>query len=287
MEYILITSAYNEEKYIQKTIESVIKQKTLPLQWIIINDNSTDNTEKIIQKYLEIPFITYVNYENPERYVSSLGRVSKRVVACVNEAIGHIKNNNFDCIGILDADISFNENLFTELLQKFTANCKLGLGGGFIYNVIGNKKWSYFTKSELVGGPLQLFRKECWEEIGGLYPGGHHDYYAVVSSKMHGWDVRSFSDLEILHLKNASVSDRSQIKAKFHLGQMDYVCGEMFIYSFIRAVSLIRSKPVIIGSILRVVGYLYAFSRRIPKQVPDELKTFLRKEQIKKILSRH
>jgi len=286
MEYILITSAYNEEKYIQKTIESVIKQKTLPLQWIIINDNSTDNTESIIQKYIEIPFITYIHYQNHENYISDLGKVSKRVVSCVNEALRHIKYTNYDCIGILDADTSFNENLFTVLLQKFTDNRKLGLGGGFIYNVKGNKKWSYFTKPGLVGGPLQLFRKECWDEIGGLYPGGHHDYFAVVSSKMHGWDVRSFRDLEILHLKNASVSDRSQIKTKFYLGQMDYVCGELFIYSFIRAVILIRSKPVLIGSIFRVFGYLYAFLRNVPKQVPDNLKSFLRKEQLKRIFSR-
>lgn len=284
MNYILITSAYNEEKYIRKTIESVLQQKLLPLQWIIVNDDSIDGTEKIIQEYLEIaPFISYIHFKNPTKFSSNLGKVSKRVVACVNEAIRHIKHT-YDYIGILDADISFKDELFAKLLQNFSDNKYLGLGGGYIYNVSGNKKWSYFTKPELVGGPLQLFRKECWEQIGGFYPGGHHDYYAVASCKMCGWEVRSYSELEILHLKNASVSGKSQIKAKFHLGQMDYVCGESFLYSLVRAITLVKSKPVLLGSIVRIAGYLHSAIRRIPKQVPEVLKSYLKHEQLKKIL---
>jgi hypothetical protein len=100
---------------------------------------------------------------------------------------------------------------------------------------------------------------------------------------MHGWEVRSFSDLEINHHKHASTAGRSQIRAKFHLGCMDYVCGEMFLYSVIRALSLINKKPVVIGFIIRLAGYLFAVVTRKPQQIPVELKTYLRKEQVHKI----
>ena len=134
-----------------------------------------------------------------------------------------------------------------------------------------------------VGGANQLFRRECWDQIGGLYPGGHHDYYAVVSSRMNGWGVRSFSDLEIYHHKHASAVGRSQIRAKFHLGCMDYVCGELFVYSLFRAISLINKKPIVIGCFLRITGYLYAMITRKPQQIPKNLKLYLRKEQVNKL----
>ena len=49
--YYLVTAAHNEENYIEKTIVSVLNQKKKPLLWIILNDGSTDDTEKIIKCY--------------------------------------------------------------------------------------------------------------------------------------------------------------------------------------------------------------------------------------------
>lgn len=283
MKYILITPTYNEEKYIRGTIESVIRQEKKPEQWVIVSDGSTDRTDSIIKEYLvHNEFITFVRYENPEKITSRLGRVSKKVVACVNEGLKYVKTD-YELIGILDSDVTFKSDLFAGLIRKFQENEMLGLAGGFIYNVTGEKRWPYFMNADTVGGVNQLFRRKCWEQIGGLYSGGHHDYYAVVSCRMHGWEVRSFPDLELDHHKHASTAGRSQIKAKFHLGCMDYVCGELFLYSFIRALSLINKRPVLIGFLLRITGYLFAFTTRKPQQIPTNLKTYLRREQIKKL----
>lgn len=99
-----------------------------------------------------------------------------------------------------------------------------------IYNINNNLTWGYFTNRNIVGGPIQFFRKKCWKEIGGFYKyGGHQDYFAVVKCRMKNWEVESFPELIVLHHKNASLPGKSQIKAKFHLGQMDRVCGELFI----------------------------------------------------------
>jgi biofilm PGA synthesis N-glycosyltransferase PgaC len=281
MDYVLITSAYNEAKYISKTIESVVQQKHLPLQWIIVSDNSTDGTNDIIKEYaLKYPLISFVLYKNQAVIKSSLGRVSKRVVACVREGMKYI-TVNYDYIGFIDADISFDAYLFDTLLKKFEENTRLGLGGGYVYNVYGDKKYPYFVFPGQVSGALQFFRKECWNQIGGYYPGGHHDYFAVKSCMMHNWEVRSFEDLEILHFKNISSLGANRLKIGFYLGQMDYICGELFIYAFLRAVSQITHKPFLLGSCMRVAGYIYSSFTRTPKQVPANLLKFLRKEQVK------
>ena len=49
LKYVLITSARNEEAYIEKTIKSVISQTILPKKWVMVSDGSTDRTEEIIQ----------------------------------------------------------------------------------------------------------------------------------------------------------------------------------------------------------------------------------------------
>ena len=102
MKYILITPTYNEEKYVRGTIESVIHQKIKPEQWIIVSDSSTDNTDHIIKKYLDQnDFITFVRFSNPDKFTTGLGRVSKKVVACVGEGLKHVTKNDYDLIGIL------------------------------------------------------------------------------------------------------------------------------------------------------------------------------------------
>jgi len=50
--YVLITPARNEEAFIEKTLQSVIKQTILPAKWVIVNDGSTDATSSIVRPYL-------------------------------------------------------------------------------------------------------------------------------------------------------------------------------------------------------------------------------------------
>lgn len=280
MKYILITPAYNEENYIENTIRSVITQSVLPIEWVIVSDGSTDKTNEIVMDYsIKHSFVKLYRHTNDDPEKTRLGRIARRVVSCINKGFEIIERKDYQFFGCLDADVSFNESYYESLMKKFDKNSRLGLGGGFIYNVSPEKKWPYFTKSNLVGGPVQFFRRECWEDIGGYIPGGHQDYFAVASCRMKGWKVQSFPDLEVYHHKHASAAGRSQIKAKYHLGCMDYVCGDTFLFSFLRSISNVNKKPFLIGSILRILGYLSTALRNEPKQVTPELGMFLKKEQ--------
>ena len=49
--YVLITPAYNEGRFIGKTIESVLAQTRRPLRWVIVDDGSTDDTWEIVRRY--------------------------------------------------------------------------------------------------------------------------------------------------------------------------------------------------------------------------------------------
>jgi biofilm PGA synthesis N-glycosyltransferase PgaC len=59
--YVLITPACNEEKLIEHTLKSVVKQTVLPVKWVIVSDGSTDRTEEIVESYTEqYPWIELV-----------------------------------------------------------------------------------------------------------------------------------------------------------------------------------------------------------------------------------
>ena len=53
IKYIIISPVRNEEKNIEKTIQSVLSQTIKPIQWIIVDDGSSDKSSDIVEKYLK------------------------------------------------------------------------------------------------------------------------------------------------------------------------------------------------------------------------------------------
>ena len=186
--YVLITPARNEELSIERTIQSVIAQTVLPKKWVIVSDGSTDKTDEIIKKYLQknlwIEFIRMP--EHRDRHFAAK-------VQCFEAGYERMKGVDFGIIGNLDADISFDEGYFEFLLSKFAEDPKLGVAGTPF--VEDGKHYDYsFTNIEHVSGACQLFRRECFEEIGGYIPikGGGIDWVAVTTARMKGWKTRTF-----------------------------------------------------------------------------------------------
>ena len=56
-EMTVVTTTYNQEKYIEQCVKSILSQKTnFKYQLIVSNDKSTDKTEEILKKLTkEIP----------------------------------------------------------------------------------------------------------------------------------------------------------------------------------------------------------------------------------------
>ena len=94
----VILSAYNEEKFIRKAIESVINQTLKDIEIIIINDGSTDSTLSIINGYAnEDSRIVVVDQEN-----IGLGAARNK----------GMKMANGEYITFLDGDDWFREDAF-------------------------------------------------------------------------------------------------------------------------------------------------------------------------------
>lgn len=279
MTYVLITPARNEASFIELTIKSMIAQTLPPLKWVIVSDGSTDGTDDIVRKYLpDYSWMELVRTpERKERHFAGK-------VMAFNAGYGKMKGLNYDIIGNLDADISFDETYFEFLMSKFAENEKLGVGGTPF--VESGKHYDFrFASTDHVSGACQLFKKACFEEIGGYMPikGGGIDWTAVTTARMKGWQTRTFTEKTCEHHRQIGTGNDSALKSNFKYGQKNYALGGHPMWQIFRSVYLMAKKPFIIGGMLYLAGYSWAFLSRKEKTISPELMKFHRGEQMQRL----
>jgi glycosyltransferase involved in cell wall biosynthesis len=274
--YVLITPARNEADFIEQTIQSVIRQTVLPLKWVIVSDGSTDGTDDIVKKYVRNhPWIELVRMpERNERHFAG-----KVYAFCAGyEKINGLK---YDIIGSVDADISFDPDYIDFLLEKFSQDPALGVAGTPFRE--GTVQYDYrYSRKEHVSGACQLFRKECFESIGGYVPlkAGAIDLTAVVTARMKGWKTETFTGMACTHHRPMGSAKHRFIKATFRSGYYDYPMGVHPLWQLFRSIYQMSRKPYVFGGSLLLAGYLWAMLKRVPTPVSMEFVHFRRNEQM-------
>jgi glycosyltransferase involved in cell wall biosynthesis len=281
MKYVLITSARNEQAFIAKTLESVVAQAQLPERWIIVDDGSTDDTAAIAAPYAEkFPWIVLVR--NPRRE----GRNFASKANNVNGALKQIENLDFDLLGNLDADTSFGPDYMEFLMGKFTEDPKLGVAGTpFTQDGGYDSTRDSFEGENYVAGPIQLFRRQCWSDIGGYIanPAGGVDWIAVMMARMKGWNVRSFDDKRYHHHRSMGTAGRSDVAALFSYGQKDYYLGNSPIWQLFRVTYRLAKKPYVAGGLALFCGFCWAALSRTKRPISNDLLRFHRADQMRKL----
>lgn len=277
LKYALITPARNEEEFIEKTIKSVINQTILPVKWIIVSDGSTDNTDEIIKKYVrEYAWIEFVRMpEREERHFA--GKVH-----AFNAGYEKTQKVEYDIISSLDADISFGPKYFEFLLKKFAEIPELGVAGTPFRE--GEIQYNYqFSRKEHVSGACQLFRKECFEAIGGYMPlkAGAIDLTAVVTARMRGWRTETFTNKYCVHHRKMGTEGSNMLVAAFKSGYGDFPMGVHPIWQLLRSIYQMTRKPIVIGGMMLLFGYCWALIKHVKPPVSNDFIRFRRKEQLR------
>jgi glycosyltransferase involved in cell wall biosynthesis len=291
--YILMTAAHNEARFLPDTIESVLAQTVRPRAWIIVSDKSTDETDRIAAAAAEAhSFIRFLRFENPlPRSPYPMGGISWKKVSALRAGLAtlgeaYADRDAWDYLGNLDADVTFAPDYFATLMARMQASPNLGMVGGFIYHSSDGREWPYFVNPEVVGGPSQFFRRAAWEQIDGYVPWGQEDAIAQIMMRMHGWRVRSFDDLRILHHKTAKEKSRNPLRGKFHTGEMERAMGYHPLYAAAKCVGNLRKRPVILGSLFQFSGYAWAAWKNLRTELPADVVAFNRRQQLQSLRNR-
>lgn len=274
--YVLVTPARNEAAFIEQTIRSVAQQTILPLKWIIVDDGSTDGTGEIIAKWArEHAWLERI--ATPPREERHFAGKARALMAAYEQ----LRSVPHDAVGSLDADISFDDpELFGFLLSKFMENPRLGIAGVPFRE--GNVQYDYrFSRREHVSGACQLFRRDCFEAIGGYVPleMGAIDLVANVTARMKGWQTETFPEKFCVHHRVMGTAKDHIVRAHFKSGVGDYRVGVHPLWQMARSIYQMSRRPFFIGGFLLLTGYLWAFLTRMPKAVSREFVHFRHREQ--------
>jgi biofilm PGA synthesis N-glycosyltransferase PgaC len=279
MNYVLITPAHNEAAFIEKTLDSVVAQTRLPERWVIVDDGSTDDTAKIVKRYTaRCPWMELVR-RPPHANRSFAGKVH-----AFNAGLERVSSIDFEVIGNLDADLSFDPDYLEFLMERFSEDPELGVAGTpFTEDGGYDSARDSFEGEKHVAGGCQLFRRRCFEDVGGYVPNaaGGIDWIAVTTARMKGWKTRSFAKKRFHHYRTLGTAERSTWAASFSYGEKDYYLGGSPLWQLFRVVYRSTKQPLDGAALFS--GYLCAAIRRIKRPVTSELMRFHRREQMRKL----
>ena len=279
-DYVLVTPAHNEADLIEQTIRSVVAQTVLPKRWVIVSDGSTDGTDEIVRRWQEgRPWLELVTL--PPRHE----RHFAAKVLAFRAGYERLAGLTFDIVGNVDADVSFEPDYFAYLLQQFEADPGLGVAGTHYIEGGFHSFHDSYINVQHVNGQIQMFRRRCFDDIGGYVPikGGGIDWVAVTTARMKGWRTYSFGDRVFHHHRKMGTAGGSELQARFHYGKKDYVLGGHPLWQVARSVFQIVKRPYVVGGVALLAGYVWCWIGGHDRPVSRELMAFHRGEQLARL----
>jgi biofilm PGA synthesis N-glycosyltransferase PgaC len=279
--YVLVTPVRDEEQYITVTVESVASQTILPREWVIVNDGSKDKTGQIIDEYArQYPWIRAVHRQDRGYRKWGAG-----IIEAFYAGFDALTCTDWEFMGKLDGDLSFEPDYFESMWERFAGNARLGIAGGYLYHLDGGVKTIEGHPAFHVRGGAKIYRRACWDVLGGLWVGPGSDTADEVKANMLGWTTRSFQDLEIQHHRwtGAAYGRWGGIVKN---GKTDYVSGYHPLFELAKACARLIQRPYVLGSVGLIYGYVQASLERIPRVDDPQLIQYLRRQQMAKLTGR-
>ncbi len=277
MKYYIVIPAYNEAKFISKTLDSLSAQTILPKKVVVVNDNSTDATAEIVKAFAKShSWVSFVNKTSEAIHLPG-----SKVIQAFQKGLETL-DEDYDVIVKLDADLILPQNYFEIILNIFNADEKIGMAGGFAY-IEKDGKWllENLTDKDHIRGAFKAYRKECFKEIGGLKPAMGWDTVDELLAKFYGWKVVTDEALKVKHLKPTGANyDKT---ARYKQGEAFYTLGYGFTIAAIASAKLaiMKKKPLLFFDYLR--GFWKAKSDKKPLLVTAEQANFIQEYRLKKM----
>jgi poly-beta-1,6-N-acetyl-D-glucosamine synthase len=277
--YTVITPVRDEEKYIENVFKSMISQQVIPTEWIIIDDGSTDKTGSIVDGYSsKYKWIRVIHRKDRGFRKSGNG-----VVDAVNEGLHSLSTSDWEFLVKLDGDLSFGPDYFKKCFQHFVDEPALGIGGGDIYHDVEGKLILEKNPAFHVRGATKIYRKACWNALGGLIAVPGWDTLDEVKANMLGWKTHSFADLRLVHHKYTGSADGlwgGWVKN----GRANYISGYHPAFMILKCISRTFKKPYLISGFGLFYGFVSGYFKGIPQVSDRALIKYLRKQQMNRIL---
>jgi biofilm PGA synthesis N-glycosyltransferase PgaC len=274
--YIIITPVRNEQAFLPGTIAAVVSQTLKPRKWVIVDDGSADSTGQIIdtasKEHLWIQAV-----HRPDRGFRQAGG---GVIAAFYDGYALIAKDEWDYLVKLDGDLSFEPDYFTKCLREFEVDKTLGIAGGTCCKVVDGKVMPEFNGEPPfhVRGPTKIYRRECFEAIGGLITAPGWDTVDQVKANMLGWKTMTLPHIQLIHHRSTGGAYGSW-KDWMKNGLANYITGYHPLFMLCKCVKRLCCKPYGIHAIALGWGFLKGYLKRIPQVEDSAAIRYLRDQQ--------
>jgi biofilm PGA synthesis N-glycosyltransferase PgaC len=270
--YVIISPVKDEERYIEKTMQAVVRQTIRPAKWIIVDDGSRDRSPDIVQHYCsQYPWIQLIRIDRNS--ARNLGVTEIRAFAVGYELIKEIPHS---FVVKMDCDLDLPPDYFECLLKTFQENPNQGIASGIYLESVAGVWTSVEMPAYHAAGATKVVRVECFREIGGFVLDRGWDTIDEIRAQMRGWETCHFSHIKFHHLKKEGSSAGNLSTCAFH-GQIYYLTGGGFLFFLLKCLRRSFSgSPFLVGGPLMLYGYLKARISGIPRLVNDAEATFYR-----------
>jgi biofilm PGA synthesis N-glycosyltransferase PgaC len=279
LSYIIITPARDEAEYIGSTIESVVAQSIRPAEWVLVNDGSTDATGAVIDGYArKYPWISPIHQANRGRRDADIGAIEAFVTG-----YQALKTRDWEFLVNLDADLWLEPDYFAMCFEEFDEDLRLGIGGGTLYHHDeAGREVIELGPSLHVRGATKIYRRGCWNAIGGLAEEPGWDTLDEVKANMAGWRTRSFREIGALHQRPTGASGGSW-RDSVKNGRSDYYLGYHPLFTLVKCLTRVFKAPYVVDGVGNLYGFMSGYVNGRPQVNNKEIMRYVRKQQLRRL----
>lgn len=279
--YVVVTPARNEGEYIDQTITSMLGQTVLPRLWVIVDDGSTDDTADIVERMTAgIDWVQLVRRADRGQRSAGTG-----VMAAFKDGLDRVGGSAWEYLVKLDADLRFEQSYFEDCLAPFDSDANLGIAGGKIYDVYSDRLVHDSHPAFHVRGATKIYRRACWEDIGGLVEAPGWDTLDEVKANQEGWTTRTLFDCPIYQLRPTGEAAGSWSNWSKN-GAAAYRSGYHPAFVLARAARRLVQPPSITAPTALIWGYTQAWLSKIDRIDDPELLRYVKQQQWNRLTGR-
>jgi glycosyltransferase involved in cell wall biosynthesis len=280
---VIIVPVRNEAKHLDFTIASVRSQTVRPTLMVIVDDGSTDGTDEVAKKAAaQSEWIRVIN-----RADRGYRKPGGGVVDAFYDGYAQIGSLDWEYVVKLDGDLSFAPDYFEQCFARFQQNAKLGIGGG---TVCKQENGQLIPESTIdpafhVRGATKIYRRQCWEQIGGLLRAPGWDTVDEVKANMLGWATYSFPEIKVHHHRPTGQA-QGVWKDWVKNGLANYTAGYHPLFMLFKCIRRFTCKPYAVSSMGLMVGFMSGYVKRTPQVADRELIKYFQQQQIRRLTLR-
>lgn len=280
-DYVVVTPAFNEVTRIGKLLECVIAQVERPKRFVVVDDGSTDGTQDVVRRVTaSLDWVEVLVVNRASKYDLDGASEAKAFLYGLN---GIKERTALFCK--LDADLTFGPAYFKDLIDRFVQNPRLGIASGSCYEMRRGRLVEERVYRQHVRGAARMYRRECYDDIGGIITGIGWDVLDLAKARMKGWETRHFSELEIVHHVPTGTKSGKR-RGRMRQGRTEYLIGTHPLFLMAKYLGRMVRNPgldSLESGLFTLWGFVASACKKERRHADEDVMRFIRREQLSRL----